>query len=69
MEYLDKSVAQEQLLMGKPSGENLVKRDAAVKEQQDKSAAELDQKQKERDSTTPEPSSCFPQIRLRFCQI
>jgi len=57
LDEMDKSVAQEQLLMGKPSGENLVKRDSAIKEQETKGATELERKQKERASIFPSPIS------------
>ena len=56
LDEIDKSVAQEQLLMGKPSGENLVKRDSAIKEQETKGATELERKQKERASIFASPT-------------
>ena len=47
---MDKSIAQEQMILGKPTGENLAKRDAATKELQEKGAADLERTQKERAS-------------------
>ena len=49
---MDKSIAQEQMILGKPTGENLAKRDAATKELQEKGAADLERTQKERASMT-----------------
>lgn len=52
LDQMDKIIAQEQVL-GKPSGENLARRDAATKDLEHKGTTDLEGKQQERPSTSP----------------
>jgi len=59
MDAQDKEIAQEQLILGKPTGENAARRDAYTKELETKGHAELAEVQKKRASANP-PQTQFP---------
>lgn len=53
MDAQDKSIAEEQLILGKPMGENAARRDAYTKDLEQKGNTDLQRVQKERASITP----------------
>jgi hypothetical protein len=53
MDGMDKSIAQEYLVLGKPTGENAARRDAYTKDLEQKGTADLQRVQKERASISP----------------
>ena len=53
LDQMDKIIAQEQVILGKPSGENLARRDTATKDLEDKGTTDLEGKQQGRPSTSP----------------
>ena len=53
MDGMDKSIAQEQLILGKPTGENAARRDAYTKDLEHKGTVDLQRVQKERASISP----------------
>ena len=50
LDQMDKTIAQEQMIHGKPTGENLAKRDASTKDLERRGTEDLERKQKERAS-------------------
>ena len=55
LEGMDRSIQQEWRVLGKPQGENISRQTAATKDLEEKGATDLERRQKERESTFPNP--------------